>query len=175
MKWSANPAPVWRDAEIMEALIIVDLQRAFEVPPALVARIRRYAKRFRKRVFTRFENAPDSLFRRELKQRCCGPGSVDTTLLLPPGKSDVVITKRGYGLSAFAVKRLRALGITKVTVCGIDTDACVLGVMFSLFDAGLKCRVKADLCWSSSGAALHRAAMKIIASQFPPPKRARRR
>jgi nicotinamidase-related amidase len=137
--------------------------------------MRRYAKRFRLRVFTRFENAPGSLFRRELKQQCCAPGSEDTALLIAPEKRDVVITKRGYGLSPTAIRRLRALGVTRVTVCGIDTDACVLGVMFSLFDAGLKCQVKADLCWSSSGAALHRAAMKIIETQFPPPKKTKRK
>jgi hypothetical protein len=41
--------------------------------------------------------------------------------------------------------------------------------MFSLFDAGIECRVKTDLCWSSSG--LHRQGLAIIEEQFPPPKK----
>jgi nicotinamidase-related amidase len=159
----------------MEPLIIVDLQKAFDVPPRLLERVRRYSRRFPKRIFTRFENTPGSVFRRELKQRCCGPGTPDTALHLEPDKDDVVLTKHGYGLSVAAIKKLRALGVTRATVCGIDTDACVLGVMFSLFDAGIPCRVKTDLCWSSSGTALHRAAMKIIEQQFPPPKRPKRK
>lgn len=154
-----------------ELLIVVDLQRAFSAPPKLVERIRRYAARFPRRVFTRFENRRGSLFRTKLKQRCCAPGTPDMGLLVAPAKGDVVFTKKGYGLVPRQIRRIRALGAKRVTVCGVDTDACVLGVMFSLFDAGIDCCVKADLCWSSSGRALHTAGMKIIEQQFPPPKK----
>jgi nicotinamidase-related amidase len=152
----------------MESLIIVDLQKAFPVPSELVAEIRRFAQRFERRIFTRFENHADSLFRRLLKQRCCTPGTEDTALLIEPEPRDLVIAKRGYGLGPEAIERIRRLGVDQATICGIDTDACVLGVMFSLFDAGIDCRVQPDLCWSSSG--LHDTAMKIILEQFPPPK-----
>lgn len=157
----------------MEPLIIVDLQKAFDVPPRIVRRVERYSRRFKKRIFTRFENPPGSLFRRELKQRSCAPGSRDTELIVSPRNGDLVLTKQGYGLPPAAMKKIKALGIKKATVCGIDTDACVLGVMFSLFDAGIKCRVKKDLCWSSSGPKLHKAGMKVIEQQFPPPKKRR--
>jgi nicotinamidase-related amidase len=153
----------------MEPIIIVDLQKAFSVPPDLVKKIERYSRRFPKRIFTRFVNPPGSLFRTKLKQRCCAPGSEDAELLIKPEKDDVVMVKRGYGLSVSMIRRLRAMKVKRATVVGIDTDACVLGVMFSLFDAGIDCRVKTDLCWSSSG--LHCDAMKIIESQFPKPKR----
>jgi nicotinamidase-related amidase len=159
----------------MEPLIIVDLQKAFDVPPQLVEKVRRYSRRFKKRIFTRFENPSGSIFRRELKQRSCAPGTEDTELLVQPQKGDLVLTKQGYGLPPAAIKKIRALGVNRVTVCGIDTDACVLGVMFSLFDAGIKCRVKKDLCWSSSGAKLHAAGMKVIEQQFPAPKESRGR
>src|SRR4051794_7513088 len=118
----------------MEAIIIVDLQRAFPVPPSVVEKIRRYANRFKKKIFTRFENPPGSLFRTKLKQSCCTPGSEDTELWIAPEKHDVVLAKRGYGLSPDAIRRLRRMGVKRATVVGIDTDACVLGVMFSLFD-----------------------------------------
>lgn len=153
-------------------LVIVDVQQAFAIPPGIVEKIRRYARRFDRRVFTRFVNPPDSLFRKTLGQKCCAPGSADTRLLLEPGPGDIVIEKSGYGLKPADLSRLHSAGIKRVTVCGLDTDACVMGVMFSLFDAHIDCRVKEDLCWSSSG--LHRPAMTIIANQFPPPKRGRR-
>ena len=159
----------------MEAIIIVDLQRAFPMPPKQVARIERYSRRFRKRIFTRFENPAHSLFRTKLKQSCCAPGTQDTELWIAPGKGDLILTKRGYGLSPAAIRRIRKLGVTRLTVVGIDTDACVLGVMFSLFDAGLECRAKADLCWSSAGKRLHHAGMQIIRQQFPPPKEKKQR
>lgn len=145
-------------------LVLVDLQRGFPVPPALLARIARYAQRFDCRVFTRLINPPGSLFRTWLKQKCCAPGSPDTELLLAPAADDLVFDKTGYGLSPAQVRRLHRRGIKEVTICGIDTDACVLGVMYSLFDAGIVCRAQPRYCWSSTG--LHRAGLKIIATQF---------
>lgn len=149
----------------MRVLIVVDLQCAFPAPPGLVRKIRRYARRFDRRVFTRFVNPPGSLFRRLLKQQSCPPGSADTALRIEPGPDDLVFTKTGYGLGPAHLRRLRALRPQEVTVCGLDTDACVLGVMFSLFDAGFDCRIKRDLCWSTTG--LHREALRIIEQQFP--------
>lgn len=157
----------------MEPLIIVDLQKAFPPPPKFVERVRRYSRRFKQRIFTRFVNPEGSLFRTKLKQSSCLPGSPDLDLLIQPDKNDIVLSKQGYGLSAAAIKRLRAMGVKRATVCGVDTDACVLGVMFSLFDAGIECRVKKGMCWSSSG--LHREGMKIIEEQFPPPKKSKRK
>jgi len=148
------------------ALVIVDVQQAFSIPPKLVEGIRRYSRRFERRIFTQFINPPGSLFRRTLGQHSCAPGSDDVRLLVEPGPGDMVIKKAGYGLQARDIRRLKAAGVERAIVCGIDTDACVLGVMFSLFDAGIVCHVKEALCWSSTG--LHQAGMEIIREQFPP-------
>ena len=147
-------------------LVVVDLQRAFPPPPRFVVALRRYARRFDRRIFTRFVNPRGSLFRRRLHQRCCAPGTQDTELLIAPEPGDLVLSKDGYGLRPADLRRLRRLGICEVTVCGVDTDACVLGVMFSLFDAGISCRAKAKYCRSSAG--LHRPALRIIEEQFEP-------
>ena len=109
----------------MEPIIIVDLQKAFAVPPRLVKKVERYSHRFKMRIFTRFVNPPGSLFRRKLKQRSCAPGTRDTELLISPRNGDLVFEKHGYGLSPSALKRIRALGAKRITVVGIDTDACV--------------------------------------------------
>ena len=151
-----------------DTLLIVDLQQAFSPPTPLVEDIRRYARRFKRRILTRFVNPGDSLFRRQLNQRCCGPGTPETKLWIEAEPDDLVITKHGYGLPPAAVKKIRRLGSKEIVVCGMDTDACVLGVMFSLFDAGIVCHLKEDMCWSSSG--LHRPAVAIIREQFPEPR-----
>ena len=151
-----------------EALVVVDMQRAFLVPPKLVEKIRRYARRFGVRVFTRFENPRGSQFRRVLKMDCCEPESHDTELLLAPEEGDLVFGKRGYGLNARQIARMKRRGIKRAVVCGVETDACVLAVMFSLFDSGIVCRAKPDLCWSSTG--LHRDGLRIIRRQFPKPR-----
>lgn len=150
------------------ALMIVDVQRAFDPPPDFVEKLRRYSRRFPCRIFTRYLNPASSLFRKVLKQRSCAPGSIESELVLKPSPDDLVIDKTSYGLRPSALRRLHRRGITHVTVCGLDTDACVLGVMFSLFDAGIICHLKEDMCWSSSG--LHRPALRIIREQFPAPR-----
>jgi nicotinamidase-related amidase len=150
------------------ALVVVDVQKAFDVPPEIVDGIRRYVRRFEHRIFTQFVNPPGSLFRKNLDQHSCAPGSEDVRLLVEPAPGDIVIKKAGYGLKERDLRRLKAAGVRKAIVCGIDTDACVLGVMFSLFDAGIVCHAKENLCWSSTG--LHEAGMKIIREQFPAPR-----
>lgn len=150
------------------ALMIVDVQEAFEPPPAFVEKLRRYSRRFPCRIFTRYVNPRGSMFRTVLKQKCCAPGSRDTKLLIAPEAGDLVIPKSTYGLQPRDIRALRRRRIRRVTVCGLDTDACVLGVMFSLFDAGIECHLKEDMCWSSSG--LHRPAVLIARAQFREPR-----
>jgi nicotinamidase-related amidase len=153
----------------MDAIIIVDLQKAFPIPPALVQRIDERAKTFSRRIFTQFINEPGSLFRTKLKRSACPPGAEETALALQPNANDWVIPKPRYSLAPRDVERIAAAGIRKALVCGVDTDACVLGVTFSLFDAGIDCEVDPDLCWSSTG--LHEPALKIIQEQFGTGKR----
>jgi nicotinamidase-related amidase len=149
--------------------MIVDVQRAFSPPPAFLAKLRRYMRHFPCRIFTRYVNPAGSAFRRLLKQESCSPGSPDCDLLLTPAEGDLVFTKMArYGLTAAQVRKLKQRRINRVTVCGLDTDACVLGVMFSLFDAGIECHLKEKMCWSSSG--LHQPAVAIIREQFPAPR-----
>ena len=66
----------------MEPLIIVDLQKAFPPPAKFVESVRRYSRRFPRRIFTRFVNPKGSLFRTKLNQRSCLPGTADLDLLI---------------------------------------------------------------------------------------------
>lgn len=148
------------------ALIIVDVQREFPIPSRLVKRIEAFSQAFACRVFTRFINPPGSFIRRKLKMTCCAPGSKGTELLITPQPGDLVFDKEVYGLNKTQLQRLKRRGINRAIVCGLETDACVLGVMFSLFDAKVDARIEPALCWSSTG--LHMKALQIIAMQFGP-------
>ena len=154
-------------ATAVKVLIIVDVQVAFSPPAALLKKIETYARGFDRRVFTRFVNPPGSLFRTTLKQTSCAPNTRDVALLVEPQRGDLILDKTGYGLNVRHIAKVKALGAKTVTVCGLDTDACVLGVMFSLFDAGIVCVARRDLCWSSTG--LQREGIAIIDEQFPLP------
>ncbi|HEU5078940.1 MAG TPA: isochorismatase family protein [Opitutaceae bacterium] len=147
-------------------LLIVDVQAAFFIPPEILANIERYSKNFERRIFTRFVNPPKSIFRRKLGRDACAPGSPDVRLLIKPEPGELVFDKKGYGLSPAQVRRLKAEGVSKVIVCGMDTDACVLGVMYSLFDRGIDCRLAPrQYCYSSQQ--LDEEARKIMKEQFP--------
>jgi nicotinamidase-related amidase len=148
----------------MDAIIIVDLQKAFPIPQELIDKIEARSREFPHRVFTQFINEPDSLFRTKLKRTSCTPGLPETELVLPTTPDDIVLEKRGYGLTSAQIERLKQAGIRKALICGVDTDACVIGVVFTLFDAGIDCEVERDLCWSSTG--LQEPALKIIREQF---------
>lgn len=149
---------------IMDAIIIVDLQKAFPIPPELVQRIEGRSRGFPRRIFTQFVNEAQSLFRTKLKRSSCPPNAEETKLIITPGPQNWVIQKPRYSLPPREVERITAAGIRRAFVCGVDTDACVLGVVFSLFDAGVDCEVEPELCWSSTG--LHDAALSIIREQF---------
>ncbi len=148
----------------MDAIIIVDLQRDSPIPEELVAKIERRSRDFPLRVFTKFVNLPNSLFRRKLQRTSCLPGTPGAELALPTTPRDIVVEKPGYGLGPAQLGRIKEAGIRRALVCGVDTDACVLGVVFSLFDAGIDCEVDRTLCWSSTG--LHEAALRIVQEQF---------
>lgn len=148
----------------MDAIIIVDVQKDFPIPPELLDKIERRSREYPLRIFTQFLNHPDSLFRRKLQRTSCLPGTPGVELALPTTPRDIVLQKFGYGLGPSQVRQVIDAGVHKALVCGVDTDACVLGVVFSLFDAGVDCEVDRTLCWSSTG--LHEAALKIVQEQF---------
>ena len=148
----------------MHALMIIDVQEAFNVPAALIDRIRARATEFPLRVFTQFINPPGTLFRKKLNQRNCAPGDPAIRLVIAPQAGDVVLQKSGYGLTPEHIQILRNQAVTEVTVGGVDTDACVLGVMFSLWDNRIDCHIDPTLCWSSTG--LHEKALEIAFKQF---------
>jgi hypothetical protein len=144
-------------------LLIVDVQHAFSPRLALTAGIAALALRYAITAATRFVNGPGSLYRRALDWHGCSDGP-DTRLAIDfiPG---IVVDKWGYGLPRHAVDRLTLTGITEWHLCGLETDACVLAVAYSLWDAGMRPFLLADLC-ASVDPALHAAAVDIFARQF---------
>ncbi|MEO6569341.1 MAG: hypothetical protein ABIO94_11315 [Opitutaceae bacterium] len=90
------PSPIF----IMDAIIIVDVQKAFPIPHTLVQRINERARAFPRRIFTQFVNEPESLFRTKLKRTSCPPGAEETELIIAPGPDDWVIQKPRYSLSS---------------------------------------------------------------------------
>lgn len=168
--FSADPTPAPPDRC---GLIIVDLQHDFRVSESLTRRIQAAAGRYRVRVFTRFFNPKGSSFRTQLDYDR-GPRKAERVRWrIVPGRRDIILDKPRYGLSEAQLRRLKACRCDEFVVCGVDTDACVLAVLFSLFDAGIRARVEPSLCEGK----LTRQALAIMTRQFgwPAKKRNRRR
>lgn len=117
-------------------------------------------------LFTKFVNHEGSNYFKMLNWKKC-LGSPDTDIHFALGRfidKENVFEKASYsifkskGLSDF----LKRNKITKLYLCGIDIDACVLASAFDAFDLGYEVEVLTDLSSSHSGEQLHNAALEII-------------
>ena len=81
-------------------------------------------------------------------------------------KDSKIFEKTGYGLTFSQIEELKSLNIKEIEICGTDVDACVLAIMFNLFDAGIKPVLLKDLTASSTNKNLETYAFEIIKNQF---------
>lgn len=103
-----------------DAILIVDVQAGFSPPTRLADQIESYSLNFGQRIFTQFVNPLGSLFRQRLNFHSMAPGSAETRLLIPTRKSDLVLQKESYGLSADHLLKIRKLEFREVIVCGVE-------------------------------------------------------
>lgn len=152
------------------ALLIVDVQNYFvnghteELPAKIAAYIEASQPDFC--LFTQFVNTPDSNHARRLGwHKCSGPPDTDIRReLIPYVAQGRVFPKNTY--SVFKQPEfcsfLRHHDITRILICGIDTDSCVLASAFDAFDLGYDFQVVQDLCLSHGGPPLDAAARSVI-------------
>jgi nicotinamidase-related amidase len=137
-------------------LLIVDLQEGFGPSEALVDAIRLEAEKHCCVVQSRFTNAIGSLYRTALDWH--GDGGLMALQI----DGAVIFEKTGYGLTQAQTDVLRAMDCDEWHVCGLETDACVLACAFSLWDAGLRPRIRAEICASP----LHAEGLAVAVRQF---------
>ncbi|WP_342247019.1 cysteine hydrolase family protein [Pseudomonas sp. OTU5201] len=96
---------------------------------------------------------------------CAGTCQVAIMECLAPRLGDRVIDKPRY--SAFhrtdLDQQLRELGVSRLIVSGVLTDACVLATVMDAFALGYRVDLIADACTSTTEAA-HNAALLIMAN-----------
>jgi ureidoacrylate peracid hydrolase len=162
-----------------EALIVIDMQVDFcgsdcepvaEVVERLVAAARRGGVPV---IWVRTEHsaATDTavwLSRRSGAERVCRPGTPGIEFYrVSPQPGESVITKHRY--SAFIGTdleiRLRAMGVTELTCCGLRTNVCVESTARDAFQRDIATVVVADGCKSADNS-LHEAALRNIRAHF---------
>ena len=152
------------------ALIVVDVQNYFlnESTKHLPARIAGYIKSssFDFVLLTKFVNSRKSNFAKSLGWHNCN-SSPDTDIpkeLEEFTNGHNVFEKNTF--SAFKnvqmVKFLLRNKISKVYLCGTDSDACVLASAYDAFDLGFSVKVVKELCASCNGNDFHEYGRAII-------------
>lgn len=153
-----------------KALVVVDIQQGFMQKGAdrLVPEVRDLVRQFEpNRVYyLRYRNVPGSLFTKYL----------DWHEFLTRNHYDIVpdvltaepqiFDHYGYSPPPELIERLHADGIEEVGICGVDTDACVMAALFTLWDHNIRPIVLSAYCASSGGEHLHRAALDLMLRQF---------
>ena len=146
-------------------LIVIDVQNGFvnghtrHVVP-VVERLQHGYERIHA---TRFVNPPESPYRRFLDWRRFGEGSADAELAFRPAAHAVIVEKHVYScVTEELLDELRQAGMNEVSLCGIDTDACVLMTAVDLFQNGFRPVVLADACASHAGPDYHEAGLRLL-------------
>lgn len=152
------------------ALIVIDVQNYFvnDFTRDVPSRISDYLRKANMQgvYFTKFINTEDSNWVKSLgwKKMFDSP---DTDLAEPLSEfstNENTFEKTSY--SIFGAKklteRIRSERITKLKLCGIDTDACVLASAYDAFDQGYEVEVIEEFTGSHYGLDMHKAAMNIL-------------
>lgn len=148
----------------MAILLIVDVQAGFINPSTghIPEAVQRLQDRFATVFASRFENAPDSPFRRWKGLARFAPGMPETALAFTPRADARVFAKGGYSAATDAVIAGAKDADLPVHLCGIATDNCVLATAIDLFEAGIRPIVIADACASHAGPDYHEAGMLLL-------------
>jgi len=155
---------------IRNVLIVIDVQNFFvnENTKILPQKIAEFIEnnKFDFVLFTKFVNKEDSNFFKKLNWKKC-TSSPDTDIhssLVKFVNKNNVFEKLTYSIfkSEKLAKFLKNNKVSKLFLCGIDTDGCVLASAYDGFDLGYNIEVLKDLCFSHYGDKLNNFALSII-------------
>ncbi len=152
------------------ALVVIDVQNYFvnDKTKGLPAKIAAFIEnnKFDYVLFTQFVNKENSSFVKLLNWRkCFSSPDIDIHRSL----AKYITPENTFKKTAYSVFKaigftdfLKKQNISKLFLCGLDIDSCVLASSYDAFDLGYEVKVLKHLCQSHSGADYDKAASKII-------------
>ena len=152
------------------ALIVIDVQNYFvnEHTKSIPEKIAQFIgkNKFDFLLFTKFVNREGSNYFKLLNWKKC-LGSPDTDI--HPALEKFVNESNLFEKASYSIFKsnefanfIKRNQITKLWLCGIDIDACVLASAFDAFDLNYEVEVLTDLSLSHSGERLDNTALEII-------------
>lgn len=151
-------------------LLVIDYQKAFknENSSKTINQINKVAtaRKWDSIIQTMWFNSQDteSLYLLNLNYNECDPYSNDSGLVKRFDKSVVMTRYDKYSCVDEELAR-KLHGDVVIYIIGWETDACVLGTCFDLFDRGINFKVVKD-CVKSEHEDVHKAALRIIERNF---------
>lgn len=153
----------------MKNLLVVDMQKGFinENNSFLIDKINNLLKteKYDNVFYTKFYNHKNSFYFNYLNWNLM-INKEERQMTVDVLPDSTIFVKNGYGLKNSQIKKLKDLKITSMDICGTDIDACVLAIMFQLFDNNILPVVLKDYVASSTSKILEHSALNIIANQF---------
>jgi len=150
---------------VKSLLLIIDLQQGFinNNTEVLLNKIKVLLneKKFDKVVFTRFINYTDSILYRKLNYNGCI--TEESRKILIETNDSKIIDKTIYSAFGKELKTyIKQNDISKIYLCGIDTECCVLKTAFDLFENDYDVYVLKDYCSCMHGIQRHNNALEIL-------------
>ncbi len=147
-------------------LLVIDLQNAFinKNTQYLIKKIEDKINQneYNKVVFTRFINAKDSIFVKDLNYYGCIDN--DSKEIVIDTKDNLVIDKNIYtAFNKELVNYINENNVTNIYLCGIDIEGCVLKTAFDLFENEFQFYILKDLCACTHGEERKNNALQILA------------
>ena len=146
-------------------LVIIDVQKGFindwtrHIPKA----VETLQKDFNYVIATKFINPNPSPFRTFIGWTRFAPDApTDTDLAFTPRGDSTVVEKSLYTAAPEIISFTKEREISKVSLCGIATDNCVLKTAADLFESSLRPLILTDYCASHGGPDAHNAGLLIL-------------
>ncbi len=146
-------------------LLVIDLQTSFinENTKYLINKIDNLINenKYDYVAFTRFINSTDSIWYTKLNYNGCM--TEEDKKILIDTKQSKVIDKNIYSSLGEELKTyIKENNISKIYLCGIDTECCVLKTAFDLFENEYDVYVLKDYCACMNGETRHNNALDIL-------------
>jgi len=146
-------------------LIVIDLQKDFinENTKSLVNKIENLisSNKFEKVIFTKFINSNNNICYKRLNYQGCM--TEEGQKIVINTNNNVIINKQIYSsLNDELIKYTKENNISKIYLCGIDTECCVLKTAFDLFENNYDVYVLKDYCACTHGINKHNNAIEIL-------------
>jgi len=146
-------------------LLIIDLQKDFinHNTKDIIEPIENLIlqNKFDKIVFTRFINSKDNICFKRLNYLGC-MDEEGQKIVINTNNNKIIDKKIYSALNNELIEYIENNNISKIYLCGIDTECCVLKTAFDLFENNYDVYILKEYCASITGKETHNNALEIL-------------